>query len=116
MEAARKSAARKPDPESSFRRVQVARAFQSVHTASSQIGATEASLDASPLEVPGPPSEPVGVVGTAATYYALAQYFDASGSTHNVLYNSTWGLWTALVGYLLAGVGAAIGPRGKSAT
>jgi hypothetical protein len=56
-----------------------------------------------------------GLVGTAATYYALAQYFDASGSKHNVLYHSTWGLWLALAGYLVAGIGAALGPRTSAA-
>ncbi|HEX3337195.1 MAG TPA: hypothetical protein VHS54_12105 [Jatrophihabitans sp.] len=61
----------------------------------------------------------IGLLAAAATYYALAQYRDAqvnAGATrHGVLFNSTWGLWIAIVGYLLAGVGAAVGPRARTA-
>ena len=53
----------------------------------------------------------LGATGVAATYYALAQHFNATGSTHSVLYNSTWGLWAALAGFLLAAGGAALGTR-----
>lgn len=53
----------------------------------------------------------VGVVGAAGTYYALAQHFDATGSANGVLHNSTWGLWAALLGFLVTAVGAALGPR-----
>jgi hypothetical protein len=53
----------------------------------------------------------LGVAGAAATYYALAQHFDATGSAHSVLHNSTWGLWAALLGFLLAAAGGALGPR-----
>jgi hypothetical protein len=59
----------------------------------------------------------IGLLGAAATYYALAQYRDAQVSAgaarHGVLFNATWGLWIAMVGYLLAGVGAAVGPRAR---
>jgi hypothetical protein len=53
----------------------------------------------------------VGLVGAAATYYAMAQHFNATGSSHNVFHNSTWGLWAALLGFLLAATGAVLGPR-----
>ena len=53
----------------------------------------------------------VGALGVAGTYYALAQHFDATGSTHDVLHNSTWGLWAALLGFLIAAGGAGLGPR-----
>jgi hypothetical protein len=52
--------------------------------------------------------------GVAGTYYALAEHLDAGGSDHNVFYNSTWGLWAALVGYLLGAAGAVIGPRRRT--
>ena len=52
----------------------------------------------------------IGLIGAAATYYALAQHFNATGSAHNVFYNSTWGVWAALVGFALGGVGAVLGP------
>jgi hypothetical protein len=53
----------------------------------------------------------VGVIGVGGTYYALAQHFNATGSAHNVFHNATWGVWAALVGFLLAAVGAVLGPR-----
>jgi hypothetical protein len=52
-----------------------------------------------------------GLLGVAGTYYALAQHFNATGSTHSVFHNSTWGLWAVLVGFGLTAVGAALGPR-----
>lgn len=60
----------------------------------------------------------LGMVGSAATYYALFVYFEdirERGGTGDVFQNARWGLWFALTGYALAGVGAAVGPmRGKS--
>ncbi|HKC27529.1 MAG TPA: hypothetical protein VKB75_05920 [Jatrophihabitans sp.] len=53
----------------------------------------------------------VGMVGAGATYYALAQHFNATGSKHSVFYNSTWGLWLTLAGFVFGAVGAALGPR-----
>ncbi len=53
----------------------------------------------------------LGVVGVAGTYYALAQHFSATGSEHSVFYHSTWGLWAALIGFLLGAAGAVLGPR-----
>ncbi|HEV7205007.1 MAG TPA: hypothetical protein VGN18_10370 [Jatrophihabitans sp.] len=57
----------------------------------------------------------LGVVGVAATFYALAQLFNAQraagGSDHGVWHNSTLGTWAALGGFLLAGIGAVLGPR-----
>ncbi|WP_375478887.1 hypothetical protein [uncultured Jatrophihabitans sp.] len=53
----------------------------------------------------------LGTVGAVATYYALLQHFDATGSTHSVLYNSTWGMWAAIIGYATAAIGAVRGPR-----
>jgi hypothetical protein len=56
-----------------------------------------------------------GLIGVAATYFAVAQLHNAqvaAGATkHSVLYNSTWGLWAAFVGYFLAAIGAVIGVR-----
>jgi hypothetical protein len=52
----------------------------------------------------------VGVLGVASTYYALAQHFDATGSSHNVFYNATWGVWAALIGFVAGAVGAVLGP------
>lgn len=57
----------------------------------------------------------LGVVGTAGTYYALAQLFNAQraagASDHSVAHNSTLGVWLALAGFLTAGAGAVLGPR-----
>jgi hypothetical protein len=68
--------------------------------------------------VPSPASDPlrvagfaVGLVGAAGTYYALAQHFNATGSTHSVFHNATWGVWAALLGFVLIAAGAALGPR-----
>lgn len=57
----------------------------------------------------------VGVVGVAATYFAVAQLRDAQvaagGEHHNAFYNSTWGLWLTFVGFAAGAVGALLGPR-----
>jgi hypothetical protein len=53
----------------------------------------------------------IGLVGAGATYYALAQHFNATGSEHSIFYNSTWGLWLTFAGFLLAAAGAALSPR-----
>lgn len=57
----------------------------------------------------------VGIAGVVGTYYALAQLFDAQhaagGTAHSVVDNASYGLWSALAGFLLAGIGAALGPR-----
>jgi hypothetical protein len=55
-----------------------------------------------------------GVAGVAATYYAVAQLFHAqhlAGGSGSVWHNSTVGLWSALIGFLLAGIGAYLGPH-----
>jgi hypothetical protein len=52
----------------------------------------------------------VGVLGVAGTYYALAQHSNSTGGS-GVFHNSTWGVWLALLGYLLGAVGATLGPR-----
>jgi hypothetical protein len=56
-----------------------------------------------------------GVVGLAATYFAIAQLHNAQvaagAQKHNVFFNSTWGMWAAFIGFALAGIGAALGPR-----
>lgn len=58
-----------------------------------------------------------GVGGVVGTYYALAQLFyaqhAAGGSKHGVLHNATYGVWCALAGFALAGLGAALGPRAR---
>jgi hypothetical protein len=53
----------------------------------------------------------IGLAGAASTYYALAQHFNATASKHSVFYNSTWGLWLTLLGFLLGAAGAVLGPR-----
>jgi hypothetical protein len=57
----------------------------------------------------------LGVLGVAATYLAVAQLHDAQvaagGEKHSALYNSTWGLWLALLGFACGAVGAVPGPR-----
>lgn len=63
---------------------------------------------ADPLRVAG---FVVGLLGVASTYYAVAQYFDATGTDHNVLHNASWGVWAALTGFLVGAVGAGFGPR-----
>ena len=59
-----------------------------------------------------------GVAGTAATYYAVDQLFHAqrlAGGSGSVWHNSTFGLWAALAGFLLAAAGAFLGPRRERA-
>ena len=56
-----------------------------------------------------------GVLGAVATYYALAQHQNAVGSAHSVFHNATWGVWAAIGGFLVAGLGAALGPRRAAA-
>jgi hypothetical protein len=58
----------------------------------------------------------IGLAGSAATFYGLEQLLHAEGSSSSVWHNSSYGLWTALGGYLIAAVGASLGPRGASAT
>jgi hypothetical protein len=57
----------------------------------------------------------IGVVGVAATYFAVAQLHNAQvaagGERHNPFYNSTWGLWLTLSGFAAGAVGALLGPR-----
>jgi hypothetical protein len=53
----------------------------------------------------------LGVLGVVATWYALAQHFNATGSRHSVFYHSTWGVWGALAGFAITAVGAVLGPR-----
>lgn len=83
------------------------------------IGAIAAGIAAN-LSIPGADALRVagfllGVIGAAATYFAVAQLHNAqvaAGATkHSVLYNSTWGLWAAFAGYLVAAVGAVVGAR-----
>ena len=60
-----------------------------------------------------------GVAGTATTYYAVDQLFHAqrlAGGSGSVWHNSTFGLWGALAGFLLAAAGAFLGPRRAGAT
>lgn len=57
----------------------------------------------------------LGLVGAAFTYYALSRYaqaqHDLHGSNGDALDHAQIGIWFAFGGYLLAGAGAAIGPR-----
>ena len=56
----------------------------------------------------------LGLVGVAVTYYTLSRYAEAThdlfGTSSGALDNADLGIWCALGGYLLAGVGAALGP------
>lgn len=56
----------------------------------------------------------LGLVGLAVTYYTLARYAEAShdlfGTSNGALDNADLGIWCALGGYVLAGLGAALGP------
>jgi hypothetical protein len=56
----------------------------------------------------------LGLVGAAFTYYALSEYMralrDHGGGSGGALDNAQAGIWLALIGYLLAGAGAMIGP------
>lgn len=56
----------------------------------------------------------LGLGGSAVTYYALSVYFDAikrrGGSTGGVFENAHLGVWFAIIGFAVAGVGAAVGP------
>ena len=56
----------------------------------------------------------LGLVGAALTYYTLARYAQAThdlfGTSSHALDNSEDGTWFAIGGYLVAGVGAALGP------
>jgi hypothetical protein len=58
----------------------------------------------------------LGLVGVAFTYYTLSRYTEAThdlfGTSSSALNNADVGIWCALGGYLLAGVGAALGPLG----
>ena len=60
----------------------------------------------------------LGLIGAAATYFAIAQLHNAQvaagAEKHSVFYNSSWGLWAAFIGYLAAATGAAIGPRAEA--
>jgi hypothetical protein len=60
----------------------------------------------------------LGLVGVAATYFAIAQLHNAQvtagAQKHSVFYNSTWGLWAAFAGYFVAAVGSGLGPRRSS--
>jgi hypothetical protein len=57
----------------------------------------------------------IGVVGVAATYFAVAQLHNAQvaagGEQHNAFYNSTWGLWLTFAGFVVGAAGALLGPR-----
>jgi hypothetical protein len=57
----------------------------------------------------------IGLIGLAATYFAIAQLRNAQeaagGAKHNVFYNSTWGMWAAFAGFAVAAIGAGLGPR-----
>lgn len=56
----------------------------------------------------------LGLVGAAFTYYALSRYAEAThdlfGTSSGALDNADLGIWFALAGYLLAGLGSALGP------
>jgi hypothetical protein len=56
----------------------------------------------------------LGLVGIAVTYYTLSRYAEAThdlfGTSSGALDSADLGIWAALGGYLLAGIGAALGP------
>lgn len=76
------------------------------------VGANLPFGPADPLRVAG---FVLAVIGVATTYLAVAQLHNAQvaagAQKHSVFHNSTWGLWTAFAGFLLAAAGAALGPR-----
>lgn len=57
----------------------------------------------------------IGLLGAVATFYAVAQLFDAQraagGSSHGVLHNASFGFWACLLGFVLIMVAGAWGPR-----
>lgn len=63
---------------------------------------------ADPLRVAG---FACGFAGVGATWYALRQHFNATGSAHDVFFHATWGVYAALAGYALTAVGSVLGPR-----
>jgi hypothetical protein len=58
----------------------------------------------------------LGLLGVAFTYYTLSRYAQAAhdlfGTSSGALTHADIGIWAALGGYLLAGIGAAFGPLG----
>jgi hypothetical protein len=52
----------------------------------------------------------VGLAGAAVTYLALNKLASWTGS-HSAFDHARAGVWLALAGYLVAGAGAALGPR-----
>jgi hypothetical protein len=71
------------------------------------VGANVRSRLADPLRALG---FVLGLLGAASTFFALTRYFSATNSDHNIFYNSSWGLWAALTGFVIGGIGAVIGP------
>ena len=71
------------------------------------VGANVRSRLADPLRIIG---FMLGLLGAASTFFALTRYFSATSSDHNIFYNSSWGLWAALTGFVIGGIGAVIGP------
>lgn len=61
----------------------------------------------------------LGVAGVAATYFAIVQLHNAQvaagAEKHSVFHNATWGLWLALLGFLIGAAGAVLGPRSVAA-
>ncbi|SHH01434.1 hypothetical protein SAMN05443575_3091 [Jatrophihabitans endophyticus] len=57
----------------------------------------------------------LAVLGLVATYYALAQLFDAQrvagGSTHSVVHNASFGFWAVFAGFALILLGGTLGAR-----
>lgn len=60
----------------------------------------------------------IGLLGVAATYFAIAQYRNAQqaagAAKHGIFENTTWGVWAALAGFLLTALGAVLGPRRRT--
>lgn len=56
-----------------------------------------------------------GALGASATYLAVAQLHNAQvaagAEKHSVFYNATWGLWAALIGFVIGAAGAVLGAR-----
>ena len=53
----------------------------------------------------------LGAVGTVATYWAVQEATSSGDEGGYAFQSASSGLWFALCGFLLAGIGAAIGPR-----
>ena len=59
----------------------------------------------------------IGLLGVAATYFAIAQLHNAQVSAgaaaHSVFFNASWGMWATFAGFVATAAGAGLGPRDR---